>query len=401
MTPWLTVVGIGEDGYPGLGKAARHALLAAEQVFGSERQLALLPHCIRATRLPWPKPFSLAPVFERRGTPVCVLASGDPMFFGVGASLARELPSEELHILPAPSSCSLAAARLGWPLQSTPLVSLVGRPLAALNTQIHPGVRLLVLSNDGESPAAIAGLLRERGFGPSRLSVFEHLGGERERRIDGLADGWSLARSADLNLVAIDCVAGDDAMRLPLTPGLPDDAYRHDGQLTKRDVRAITLARLAPLPGELLWDVGAGCGSIGIEWLRTHPACRAIAIEADEGRQGHIAHNRDALGVPGLQLVAGRAPEALAGLAAPDAIFIGGGVTAPGVLQSCWRALKPGGRLVANAVTLQSEAALIAFRGEKGGELTRIEVAQARPLGGFDTWRAALPITLLQVSKPL
>ncbi|KIP98322.1 MULTISPECIES: bifunctional cobalt-precorrin-7 (C(5))-methyltransferase/cobalt-precorrin-6B (C(15))-methyltransferase [Pseudomonas] len=401
MTPWLTVVGIGEDGYPGLGKAARHALLAAEQVFGSERQLALLPHCIRATRLPWPKPFSLAPVLERRGTPVCVLASGDPMFFGVGASLARELPSEELHILPAPSSCSLAAARLGWPLQSTPLVSLVGRPLAALNTQIHPGVRLLVLSNDGESPAAIAGLLRERGFGPSRLSVFEHLGGERERRIDGLADGWSLARSADLNLVAIDCVAGDDAMRLPLTPGLPDDAYRHDGQLTKRDVRAITLARLAPLPGELLWDVGAGCGSIGIEWLRTHPACRAIAIEADEGRQGHIAHNRDALGVPGLQLVAGRAPEALAGLAAPDAIFIGGGVTAPGVLQSCWRALKPGGRLVANAVTLQSEAALIAFRGEKGGELTRIEVAQARPLGGFDTWRAALPITLLQVSKPL
>lgn len=401
MTPWLTVVGIGEDGYPGLGKAARHALLAAEQVFGSERQLALLPHCIRATRLPWPKPFSLAPVLERRGTPVCVLASGDPMFFGVGASLARELPSEELHILPAPSSCSLAAARLGWPLQSTPLVSLVGRPLAALNTQIHPGVRLLVLSNDGESPAAIAGLLRERGFGPSRLSVFEHLGGERERRIDGLADGWSLARSADLNLVAIDCVAGDDAMRLPLTPGLPDDAYRHDGQLTKRDVRAITLARLAPLPGELLWDVGAGCGSIGIEWLRAHPACRAIAIEADEGRQGHIAHNRDALGVPGLQVVAGRAPEALAGLAAPDAIFIGGGVTAPGVLQSCWRALKPGGRLVANAVTLQSEAALIAFRGEKGGELTRIEVAQARPLGGFDTWRAALPITLLQVSKPL
>ncbi|SDH26556.1 precorrin-6Y C5,15-methyltransferase (decarboxylating) [Pseudomonas flavescens] len=401
MNPWLTVVGIGEDGYAGLGKAARHALLKAGQVFGSERQLALLPRCIAATRLQWPRPFSLAPVLERRGTPVCVLASGDPMLFGVGASLARALPSEELHILPAPSSCSLAAARLGWPLQSTALVSLVGRPLAALNAQIHPGVRLLALSNDGESPAAIAALLRERGFGPSRLSVFEHLGGERERRIDGLADGWSLARSADLNLVAIDCVAGDDARRLPLTPGLADDAYRHDGQLTKRDVRAITLARLAPLPGELLWDVGAGCGSIGIEWLRAHPACRAIAIEADEGRQGHIAHNRDALGVPGLQLVAGRAPEALEGLAAPDAIFIGGGVTAPGVLQSCWRALKPGGRLVANAVTLQSEAALIAFRGEQGGELTRIEVAQARPLGGFDTWRAALPITLLQVSKPV
>ncbi|TBV05012.1 precorrin-6y C5,15-methyltransferase (decarboxylating) subunit CbiE [Phytopseudomonas dryadis] len=400
MTLWLTVVGIGEDGYPGLGKAARHALLEAGQVFGSERQLALLPRCISATRLAWPRPFSLAPVLAQRGTPVCVLASGDPMLFGVGASLARELPSEELHILPAPSSCSLAAARLGWPLQNTTLVSLVGRSLAALNAQVHPGARLLVLSSDGSSPAAIAGLLRERGFGPSRLSIFEHLGGARERRIDGQADSWSLDRAADLNLVAIDCVAGEGARRLPLTPGLPDDAYRHDGQLTKRDVRAITLGRLAPLPGELLWDVGAGCGSIGIEWMRAHPSCRAIAIEADAGRQAHIAHNRDALGVPGLQLVAGRAPEALAGLAAPDAIFIGGGVTAAGVLDNCWRQLKPGGRLVANAVTLQSEAALIAFRGEHGGELTRIEVARAQPLGGFDTWRGALPITLLQVSKP-
>lgn len=400
MTPWLTVVGIGEDGYAGLGKAARHALLAAEQVVGSERQLALLPHCIRATRLPWPKPFSLTPVLERRGTPVCVLASGDPMLFGVGASLARELAQDELRILPAPSSVSLAASRLGWPLQSTPVVSLVARPLAALQAQIYPGVRLLVLSNDGESPAAIAELLRERGFGPSRLNVFEHLGGEHERRIDGLADGWSLARAADLNLVAIECLAGEDARCLPLTPGLPDDAYRHDGQLTKRDVRAITLSRLAPSPGELLWDVGAGCGSIGIEWLRAHPSCRAIAIEADQGRQAYIAHNRDALGLPGLQLVAGRAPEALEGLAAPDAIFIGGGVTVPGVLLKCWQALKPGGRLVANAVTLQSEAALIAFRGEHGGELTRIEVAQAKPLGGFDTWRGALPITLLEVRKP-
>lgn len=400
MTPWLTVVGIGEDGYAGLGKTARHALLAAERVVGSERQLALLPHCIRAVRLPWPKPFALTPVLERRDTPVCVLASGDPMFFGVGASLARELAPDELRILPAPSSVSLAAARLGWPLQSTAVVSLVARPLAALQAQIHSGARLLVLSNDGDSPAAVAELLRERGFGPSRLSVFEHLGGERERRIDGLADGWSLERAADLNLVAIECLAGEGARCLPLTPGLPDDAYRHDGQLTKRDVRAITLSRLAPSPGELLWDVGAGCGSIGIEWLRAHPSCRAIAIEADEGRQAHIAHNRDALGVPSLQLVAGRAPEALEGLAAPDAVFIGGGVTVPGVLQHCWQALKPGGRLVANAVTLQSEAALIAFRGEHGGELTRIEVAQAKPLGGFDTWRGALPITLLDVSKP-
>ena len=336
----------------------------------------------------------------RRGMPVCVLASGDPLFYGVGASLARQLPAEELRVFSAPSSVSLAAARLGWPLQDVTVLSLVARPLAALQAQIFPGALLLLLSNDGDSPAAVAELLRERGFGPSRLTVLEHLGGDQERRIDGLASDWAVPHVADLNLLAIDCVADADARLLPLTPGLPDDAYQHDGQLTKRDVRAITLARLAPQPGELLWDVGAGCGSIGIEWMRAHPSCRALAIEADAGRQAHIQHNRDALGVPGLQLVAGRAPEALAGLAAPDAIFIGGGVTIPGVLEQCWASLKPGGRLVATAVTLQSEAALVAWREPVGGELTRISLAQAQPLGGFDTWRSALPITLLVVRKP-
>jgi len=400
MTAWLSIVGIGEDGYAGLGKAARHALLAATEVFGGERQLDLLPHCLKARRMAWPSPFDLAPLLARRGTPTCVLASGDPMFFGIGATLARQLPVEEMQVLPAPSSVSLAAARLGWPLQEVELLSLVGRPLAALNARLHAGRRMLLLSNDGRSPAAVAELLRERGFARSRLSVLEHLGGERERRIDGLAADWSLQEAAALNVIAIDCLAGADARRLPLTPGLPDDAYRHDGQLTKRDVRAVTLARLAPEPGELLWDVGAGCGSIGIEWMRAHPSCRAIAIEADEGRQGHIAHNRDALGVPGLQLVAGHAPEALDGLEAPDAIFIGGGVTVPGVLESCWASLKSGGRLLANAVTLQSEATLMAWREQHGGELVRLQVAQAQALGSFDTWRAALPITLLALRKP-
>ena len=400
MTAWLTVVGIGEDGYAGLGKAARRALLAAEQIVGAPRQLELLPPCIRAPRQNWPSPFSLAPVLERRGTPVCVLASGDPMLFGVGASLARQLGKGEMQVLPAPSSYSLAAARLGWPLQEVALLSVVARPLAALNAQIHAGQRLLILCNDGCSPAAIAALLRERGFGASRLTVLEHLGGELERRIDGLADSWSIDEVAALNLLAVECLADANAVRLPLTCGLPDEAYRHDGQLTKRDVRAITLARLAPTPGELLWDVGAGCGSIGIEWMRAHPSCRAIAIEADSGRQQLIQHNRDALGVPALQLVAGSAPQALDGLEQPEAIFIGGGVTVPGVLEQCWQALKPGGRLIANAVTLQSEAMLVAFREQHGGELTRISVAQAQPLGDFDTWRSALPITLLQVRKP-
>jgi precorrin-6Y C5,15-methyltransferase (decarboxylating) len=400
MTPWLTVVGIGEDGFKGLGKNARHALLRAAKIFGGQRHLDLLPPCIRGERQPWPSPFSLESLLSQRGEPVCVLASGDPMFFGVGASLARQLPAAEMQTLPAPSSCSLAAARMGWPLQEVVTLSVVARPVAALNAHLSSGVRLLVLSNDGRSPAAIAALLRERGFGPSRLTVLEHLGGEAERRVDGIASDWSDPPIADLNLIAIECIAEPNTLRLSRLAGLPDSAFKHDGQLTKRDVRAITLARLAPIPGELLWDIGAGSGSIGIEWMRAHPSCRALAIEADAGRQTLIEHNRDALGVPGLQLVRGSAPQALAGLEQPDAIFIGGGVTREGVLDTCWAELKPGGRLVANAVTLQSEMTLMAWREQHGGELTRIHIAQAQPLGDFDTWRQALPITLLDVTKP-
>jgi precorrin-6Y C5,15-methyltransferase (decarboxylating) len=400
MSPWLTVVGIGEDGYNGLGKNARHALLAARQVFGSSRQLDLLPPCIQAERRQWSSPFSLQPVLEQHGEPVCVIASGDPMLFGVGVSLSRHVPIDQMRVIPAPSSYSLAAARLGWALQDVVTLSVVARPLAALNAQLHNGLRLLVLSNDGSSPAAIAALLRERGFGPSRMTVLEHLGGASERRIDGVASEWSNPEIAALNLVAIDCRAEPNTLRLSPLGGLPDDAFRHDGQLTKRDVRAITLARLAPVPGELLWDVGAGCGSISIEWMRAHPTCRAVAIESNEERQQLIEFNRDALGVPGLQLVRGRAPDALEGLEPPDAIFIGGGVTRAGVLDSCWQQLRSGGRLVANAVTLQSEAMLVNWREQHGGDLTRIHLAHAKPLGEFDTWRQALPITLLEAIKP-
>ncbi len=400
MTPWLTVVGIGEDGWAGLGEAARQALGEASRIIGGERQLALLPDELQSRGEAWPSPFSLQPVMSRRGTPLCVLASGDPMLYGIGAALARQLDADEMCVFSSPSSVSLAAARLGWPLQETEVVSLVARPLAALNARIFRGTRLLILSNDGTSPAQVAQLLTSRGFGASRLTALEHLGGERERRVDSLAAEWSFDAVADLNLLAVECVADSDAACVPLTPGLADHFYRHDGQLTKRDVRAVTLARLAPMPGELLWDVGAGCGSICIEWMRAHPSCRAVAVEADAGRQAHIEHNRDALGVPALRLVAGRAPEALAGLPAPDAIFIGGGVTVAGVMEQCWASLKPGGRLLANAVTLQSEAMLMSWRERIGGELSRISVAHAQPLGGFDTWRGALPITLLQVEKP-
>ncbi|AOE63628.1 bifunctional cobalt-precorrin-7 (C(5))-methyltransferase/cobalt-precorrin-6B (C(15))-methyltransferase [Pseudomonas corrugata] len=401
MTPWLTVVGIGEDGFKGLGRTARHALLRATRILGSARQLALLPVCIRGERELWPSPFSLEPLLARRDEPVCVLASGDPMFYGVGASLAKHVPSEQMLVIPAPSSCSLAAARMGWPLQEVVTLSLVARPLAALNAHLSTGVRLLLLSNDRHSPAAVASLLRERGFGPSPMTVLEHLGGPAERRIESCAAHWSEPDITDLNLIAVECRADPSALRLSRLAGLPDTAFEHDGQLTKRDVRAITLARLAPMPGELLWDVGAGSGSIGIEWMRAHPACRALAIEADDGRQGLIERNRDTLGVPGLQLIRGRAPQALEDLERPDAVFIGGGVTREGVLDTCWAQLKPGGRLVANAVTLQSEMTLMNWRELHGGELTRIHIAQAQPLGEFDTWRQALPITLLDLVKPL
>jgi precorrin-6Y C5,15-methyltransferase (decarboxylating) len=321
------------------------------------------------------------------------------MLFGVGASLAQQIPSAEMTILPAPSAYSLAAGRLGWALQDIELLSIVARPVAALNAHIFPYARLLILSNDGTSPNTIASLLRARGFGSSRITVLEHLGGEREQRIEGTAQQWSIDAVAKLNLVAVECIADANAQQLALTTGLVDSAYRHDGQLTKRDVRAITLARLAPQPGELLWDVGAGCGSIGIEWMRAHPRCRAIAIEADAGHQQLIEHNRDALGVPALQLIRGAAPHALSGLETPDAIFIGGGVTVPGVIETCWQQLRNGGRLIANAVTLQSEMVLHNWRAQHGGELIRINVAQAQPLGEFDTWRAALPITLLEIHK--
>lgn len=402
MSAWLTVVGIGEDGWRGLSRHARQALLAADTIFGGARHLALLPVRLAGERCAWPVPFTIAPVLERRHEKqrVCVLASGDPMMFGVGSTFARELPDDEFRVLPAPSSLSLAAARLHWPLQDVAVVSLVGRPVAALETQLHPGARLFVLSSGASSPAAVAELLTKRGFGASHLSVFEHLGGEQERRIDRVACAWTASAVAALNLVAIECIAQSHARRLPLTPGLPDNAYHHDGQLTKRDVRAITLSRLAPEPGELLWDVGAGCGSIGIEWMRSHPSCRAIAIEADGGRQRLLEHNRDALGVPGLRLVEGEAPGALAGLPEPDAIFIGGGVTAPDMLDTCWSHLKKGGRMIVNAVTIQSEATLVAWRALHGGEMTRIGIAHAQPLGAFDTWRQALPITLLHAVKP-
>ncbi|KAA6186938.1 precorrin-6y C5,15-methyltransferase (decarboxylating) subunit CbiE [Thiohalocapsa marina] len=401
---WLTIVGIGEDGLAGLGETARRAITEAPVLFGGERHLRLLPPSATQRREAWPSPFAAA--FDRllahRGSPVCVLASGDPMLFGIGGSLAERLPPDEMRILPAPSSISLAAARMGWALQDVRVIPAHGRPLERVNLYLAPNARLLVLSADGRTPARLAALLDAQGFGGSRLTVFERLGGPAERRLDGLASDWAAPQQpcAALNLVAVACRAGAYARPLSRRCGLADDAFAHDGQLTKRDIRSATLARLGPLPGELLWDVGAGCGSIGIEWMRAERDCRALAIEPDAGRRALIERNREALGVPGLGLVAGRAPQALDGLAPPDAVFIGGGLTVDGVAEACWQALKPGGRLVANAVTVQSESFLVGLRARIGGDLTRISVAHAAPLGRFDGWRTAMPVTILTAIKP-
>lgn len=400
----VTVVGIGADGWPGLPEASRAALRAADVVLGGgARQLGLLPAEVTAERVPWPSPLRPAVpalLAAHAGRAVAVLASGDPMFHGVGRALAEVLGPDRLRVLPHPSSVAYACARLGWPQEDTETVTLVGRPLDALSAALHDGRRLLVLSAGAGTPAEVAALLRARGYGPSRLRVLEQLGHpDRERALRGTADGWPHPPGDPLNIVAVECVRAPGAPRLGAVPGLPDDAYEHDGQLTKRHVRAATLAALAPAPGELLWDIGGGSGSVGIEWMRVHRACRAVAVERDPVRAERIARNAAALGVPGLRVVTAAAPDGLTGLDAPDAVFVGGGLTAPGLLDACWSALRPGGRLVANTVTLESEALLAERYRRHGGELVRLAVAHAVPVGGFTGWRQAMPVTQWSVTK--
>jgi len=393
----VTVVGIGADGWAGLAEPGRAAVRGAEVVLGGPRQLALVAGHTDAEARAWPSPLlpALPELFAGlRGRRVCALASGDPMHYGLGATLARVLGPVE--VLTHPSSIALACARMGWAAESVEVVSAVGRPLAAVRRVLAPGARVLVLSEGAGTPGALATLLADDGWGDSALTVFEQLGGPAERRLDGTARHWVHPPGDPLNLVAVTC----DGPGRALTPGLPDDAFEHDGQLTKREVRAVTLALLGPRRGELLWDVGAGNGSIALEWLRAHPTCRAVAVEPDPARAARIAANADALGVPGVRVVEGRAPDALDGLPTPDAIFIGGGVTADDVLPRCWDALPAGGRLVANAVTVESEGVLGAARARLGGELTRLSVARAAPVGGFTGWRPAMPVTIWSVAKP-
>jgi precorrin-6Y C5,15-methyltransferase (decarboxylating) len=400
--PWLSIVGLGADGGEALSPRARSAIESAELVAGSARQLALVEPLLRRERLVWPSPLSegTAAVLARRGRPTCVLASGDPFWFGIGATLAPELARGEFVCYPAPSSLSLAAARLGLPLQDTDVVSLHGRDLHAVIRYLHSGRRVLALSWDRRTPAALAALLSERGFGASRLHVLEQLGGAAERIRACSARDFDLEEIADLNLVAIEVASDSAAFAIPARGSLPDSAFEHDGQLTKQDVRAITLSALGPRPGELLWDVGAGAGSLAIEWLLSHPTCRAIAVERELARCERIRRNSAALGTPALRVVHAAAPQGLAGLDAPDAIFIGGGGADPAVFAHCWDALRSGGRLVMNAVALETEAFLLTRFSELGGQLRRISIELAAPLGGVTGWRPAMPVTQWRIDKP-
>jgi len=433
VTAWLSIIGVGETGVAALPPAMRALVLAAETVLGPARLLAttvsparheqggssLDPRAVQEAKptqpvggpaasaaadlVPWAAslPAMLEQVLARRGTPTVILATGDPMWFGIGATLARHLPSEEFTIYPAPGAFQLAAARLRWPLQHAATLSLHGRAVETLHPHVLPGNRVLALTSDRSTLTDAAKLLIGRGYGESRLVILEHLGGADERLSDTTAAAFDPAGIGDFHVLAIDCVADAEAALLPPVPGLPDGAFVSDGQLSKREVRAATLARLAPYPGALLWDVGAGCGSVAIEWLRAARDARALAFERNAARRDTIATNARALGTPGLEIIAGDAPGSLAGHASPDAVFMGGDVANVALFEACWRALRPGGRLVANAVTLDGEAALYARQERLGGELVRLEIAVLDHIGGAErVLRPRLPVTQWLAVKP-
>jgi precorrin-6B C5,15-methyltransferase / cobalt-precorrin-6B C5,C15-methyltransferase len=400
--PWLHIIGIGDAGLSSLCPAARAAIEAGEVLVGGERHLAMVPEHA-GERLLWRRPLeaTLPELEARRGRRVVVLASGDPLCFGVGELLVRHFDLNELRIMPAPSTFSLVCARLRWSLPEVTCLSAHSRPLSALRRHLVPGARLIVLSYDGATPHAVARVLQDLDFGASRLWVLEHLDGSAERVSEGTAATLPEGSFAALNAVAIDCVAGPDAAVHATAPGLPDDAFEVDqGMLTKREVRAATLARLMPLAGQRLWDVGAGSGAIAIEWLRAAGRAQAIAVERDGRRCATIARNADRLGAPELTVVHGQAPPCLRDLPPPDAVFIGGGIGEPAMIESCWERLRPGGRLVVNAVTAEGEQRLLEWQARHGGELTRIEVARLEALGRHHVWRKGLAVTQLASGKP-
>ncbi len=410
---WLYVIGIGEDGWDDLSADSRELLYKSEIVIGGERHLKMIPGDWEGERIIWASPIREAvtkildwrPSEPGSGKKVAVMASGDPLCYGIAAKLLRHLPIEEIWIKPALSTFSLICSRVGWSLPDIETLTIHGRPLEMLHTFVQPGAKLLVLNEDEGSPKQAAELLAARGFGKSQITVLEHLGGSKERQFSGQADSWNHPDGAALNAMAIECIAGTRANVLARIPGLPDDAFLHDGQLTKREIRAATLSRLMPVVDQVLWDVGAGCGSVAIEWMRCNPRCKAVAIEKSESRLKMIQQNAFQLGVPMLDIVPGNAPEVLVDLPAPDAIFIGGGLSGGNMLETCWNALNPGGRLVANAVTLEGEQKLVQWQkvnAEKNGasgDLARLAVSHVETIGKFQSWKEVRSVTQLTVIK--
>lgn len=349
----------------------------------------------------WETPFaaSMPVLLSHRGKRVVALCSGDPFWYGAGSTIADAVPATETIVVPAPSTFAWAAARLRWRLEETVTLGLHARPIELLRPHLRTGARLIVLARDGAAPPQIAAYLSRVGFGPSRITVLEALGGPRERIRVATAAAFAFDGIQSPVALAVEAVAEPDATIIPRAAGLPDELFRHDGQLTKREIRAVSLSTLAPRGGELLWDVGAGSGAIGIEWLLAHPANRAIGIEAREDRLSTARANAQTLGVPHLDLRRGTAPDALKGLPTPDAVFVGGGASREGVLDAVWEALPPGGRLVVNSVTLETEAMLIGWQARHGGVLLRLAVERAGSVGGLTGWRAAMPVVQWSVTK--
>jgi precorrin-6Y C5,15-methyltransferase (decarboxylating) len=396
--PWLHIIGIGEDGMEGLVPATRAVVEAAEFIIGGDRHHTLAQN-LTAARLAWPHPFdALIDTIEGlRGRRVVVLATGDPLWFSVGARIGRSIDPSELIYHPQLSAFQLAAARMGWSLPDVETLTVHGRPVEQMIAFIQPDARLLVLTTGAETPGQIARFLTDRGFGGSRMTVLAAMGGKDEQRFDGTADSWDHTVPA-FNTLAVECIAAPDAALLPRVPGLADSLFQSDGTMTKQEVRAATVAKLMPMRGALLWDIGCGCGSVAIEWMRAARYARAVGIEPRADRRAMAAANALALGVPKLELIEGSVPDALEGLDAPDAIFIGGGLSRE-TFDAAWAALRPLGRMVANAVTLESEVELIALHRAHGGDLVKLSVHRAEPVGRLTGWRPLMPVTQWSLVK--
>jgi len=401
MKRWLTVIGIGEDGLDSLPPSSLELIEGAEILVGGARHLDKVPD-YGAQRMDWGKGFfsAIEELADHKDKNVVVMASGDPLNFGAASTLRKRYAAEEMTIIPAPGAFSLAASRMGWSLPDVEQVTVHGRPLEAVNLYLAPGAKLLILSWNGASPAALAKLLCQKGFGKSVIHVFEHMGGELENHVEATAEDWAIEHTADLNTMALECVAGPDARYWSRVPGLPEAAFEHDGRITKREVRAATLARLAPLPGETLWDIGAGSGAVGIEWLRADNAVNAVAFESDSAKCEVIARNAANLGVPRLQVVEGSAVTKMDEIeTAPDVIFMGGGVSDRNLVDACWQRLGPGGRLIANGVTVEAHTAMMEFQKAHGGELTRISVARSGAVGQLTALRPLMDVLQLKAIK--